>query len=36
MTEDLEVSGITTGMRGKDLRSFMQAARQFNVILFSK
>jgi hypothetical protein len=33
MTDELQVRGITTGMRGKDLRSFMQVARQFNVIL---
>jgi hypothetical protein len=25
--------GITTGMRAKDLRSFMMVARQYNVII---
>src|ERR1700730_9567114 len=33
MTTNSPERGVTTGMRGKDLRSFMQVARQFNVIL---
>ena len=33
MTDELPVRGITTGMRGKDLRSFMMIARRYNVII---